>query len=130
MVDKRSLRSSKKDTQDTPAEDDQTKPTRTRSTRSRKAPSKKNEEQPSTTTSSTPPFSSTSQSEDVVMETDTPIAPEQAPKEDIEMKNADAQGGETKKEDAREDPAASTLASTFPSFMFLLLQFTNLLYSY
>jgi hypothetical protein len=117
MVDKRSLRSSKKDGQDTPAEEEKPKPTRTRSARSRKG---KNAEASSgteeSTTSANPPLA---QSEDVVMETENEVPPENKPaEEDVEMKNA----ADEKKEETKEDPTASPLTSTIPfSFISLLM---------
>ena len=117
MVDKRSLRSSKKDGQDTPAEEEKPKPTLTRSARSRKG---KNAEASSgteeSTTSANPPLA---QSEDVVMETENEVPPENKPaEEDVEMKNA----ADEKKEETKEDPTASPLTSTIPfSFISLLM---------
>ena len=73
MVDKRSLRSSKKDSQDPPAEEEKPKPTRTRSARSKKQPNKAQETRTSGTEEESitvlpAPTASPSQSEDVVME--------------------------------------------------------------
>lgn len=111
MVDKRSLRSSKKDSQDTPAEEEKPKPARTRSVRSRKG---KNTEASSGTEESTHP--SVAQSEDVVMETDNQGPAEDKPADgDVEMKNAAEDVKEEKKEEeTKEDPAASPLASNSP----------------
>jgi hypothetical protein len=108
MVDKRSLRSSKKDTQDTPAEDEKPKPTRTRSGRTRKAASKTQED---------PPATESIQSEDVVMETESVTVPEMT-NEDVEMKNADEEVKEETKEELpkeelpKEDPTASPITGT------------------
>ena len=110
MVDKRSLRSSKKDTQDTPAEEEKPKPTRTRSIRSRKG---KNTEASSGTEESTHP--PVAQSEDMAMETDNQGPAENKPADgDVEMKNAAEDVKEEKKEETKEDPAASPLASNYP----------------
>jgi hypothetical protein len=112
MVDKRSLRSSKKDSQDTPAEEEKPKPTRTRSARSRRG---KNVEASSgteeSTTSANPPLA---QSEDVVMETESEVPSENKPaEEDVEMKNVAEEVKEEKKDETKEDSAASPLTSTF-----------------
>ena len=122
MVDKRSLRSSKKDTQDTPEDEDKPKPTRTRSTRGRK-PSNKNQEANPATQESTPgpPAPSTTQSDDVVMETESEAAPEK-PNEDVEMKNVSDEGKEEKKDDVpNPDPTASPLSGIrFPQSLLTL----------
>jgi hypothetical protein len=117
MVDKRSLRSSKKDGQDAPAEEEKPKPTRTRSARSRKVKnagvSSGTEE---STTSANPPLA---QSEDVVMETENEVPPENKPaEEDVEMKNAAEDVKDEKKEETKEDPTASPLTSIIPFFIY------------
>jgi len=111
MVDKRSLRSSKKDGQDNPpGEEEKPKPTRTRSARSKK-PSNKNQDTTAASSteeessSSAPAVPLTTQSEDVVMQTEGDAAPEK-PNEDVEMKNADE---EAKDDVPKEDPTASPL---------------------
>lgn len=110
MVDKRSLRSSKKDTQDTPEDEEKPKPSRTRSTRGRKS-SNKNQEATQESTPA-PPAPSTTQSEDVVMETESEAAPEKT-NEDVEMKNVSDEGKEEKKDDVpKPDPTASPLSGT------------------
>jgi len=116
MVDKRSLRSSKKDTQDTPAEDEKPKPTRTRSARSRKG---KTAETSSGTEESTASAQALAgQSEDVVMETEIEVAREKKPgEEDVEMKNAADEGTTEKKAETKEDVAASPLSSIIPHSM-------------
>lgn len=107
MVDKRSLRSSKKDTQDTPAEEEKPKPTRTRSGRTRKTTGKSKEDTPATEDLS---GAQSTQSEDVVMETESVAALEKSNEEDVEMKNADDEGKDDKKEElAKEDPTASPI---------------------
>jgi hypothetical protein len=114
MVDKRSLRSSKKDA-DPPAEDDKPKPTRTRSARGKKA--KASDAQQTTTThdtvSSTAPSQSTA-SEDVVMQTDdTPEQPSDKAGEDVEMKdNAEDEGKDSGEAAPKEDAAPSPLTGT------------------
>jgi hypothetical protein len=111
MVDKRSLRSSKKDSQDTPAEDEKPKPTRTRSGRTRKAANKTQEDAPAP---------ESIQSEDVVMETESVAAPEKTNEEDVEMKNADEEvKEETKEELPKEDPIASPIAGIRVSLLLL-----------
>jgi hypothetical protein len=119
MVDKRSLRSSKKDGQDAPAEEEKPKPTRTRSARSRKG---KNAEVSSgteeSTTSANPPLA---QSEDVVMETENEVPLENKPaEEDVEMKNVAEDVKDEKKEETKEDPTASPLTSIIPFFHLLV----------
>jgi hypothetical protein len=107
MVDKRSLRSSKKDSQDTPADDEKPKPTRTRSGRTRKGTGKSKEDTPATEDLSA---AQSVQSEDVVMETESVTAPEKTNEEDVEMKNADEESkDETKEELPKEDPTASPI---------------------
>jgi hypothetical protein len=129
MVDKRSLRSSKKEGQETPAEEEKPKPTRTRSGRSRKAPSKSQkgtasvEEPTTTTTDATPAITQSEEiesSEDVIMETQGEAIPEKPNEnEDVEMKNAneEAKDGEeeTTKEAATEDSSASPLTGIIVS---------------
>ena len=111
MVDKRSLRSSKKDSQDAPAEEEKPKPTRTRSARSKKQSNKTQETgvtgiEEDCITVVPVPAASTTQSEDVVMENQGETVPEKS-NEDVEMKNATE---EEKKEDIpKEDPTASPL---------------------
>lgn len=113
MVDKRSLRSSKKDSQETPAEQDKPKPTRTRSTRSKKGSGKNQEttaagDEEAAAPTQTP---SVTQSEDIVMETESEAAPDK-PNEDVEMKNATEDVKEEKKDDVptvKEDPPPSPL---------------------
>ena len=121
MVDKRSLRSSKKETQETPAEQEQEqkpKPTRTRSGRSRK----KNEtasEEPSTSTSASGESGqvpSTTQSEDVVMATESVPTASEKGNDDVEMKGVET---DEKKDDVvppKEDTTASPLQSIIISF--------------
>ena len=106
MVDKRSLRSSKKETQETPAEDEKPKPTRTRSARSRKPASAKSQETSTSGTDDQAPPSI--QSEDVAMEMESVVADDKKANEDVEMKNVEAL------EEVKEDPTASPLAGTHP----------------
>jgi hypothetical protein len=106
MVDKRSLRSSKKDTQETPAEDDKPKPTRTRSARSRKPTSGKSQETTSTSGTDDSAAPPSNQSEDVVMETES-VAPEKGGDEDVEMKNSETV--EEHKDDVALSPFAGKL---------------------
>src|SRR5579859_3422388 len=105
MVDKKSLRSSKKDTNDPPKEDEKPKPTRTRSSRGRKP---KNADEPTSGTDETPQAPPSQQSEDVVMETESVSAPEKT-NEDVEMKTDDV--AEKKDDDVvpKEDTTASPL---------------------
>jgi flagella basal body P-ring formation protein FlgA len=118
MVDKRSLRSSKKDSQDAHAEEDKPKPTRTRSSRSRKASKKTEETSDELDTSSAPP--AVNQSEDVVMETESIAAAEKVNEDDdVEMKNVDGkeapdEANKSESESAQEDPVASPLTSEPP----------------
>jgi len=121
MVDKRSLRSSKKDAAEPPPEDEKPKPTRTRSARGKKAatpktsdtqapnaPTAANEDQAA---SAAP--SQSAQSDDVVMQTDPQAPPTDKASGDVEMENA---GEKTKEQgDApTEDPTASPVTSTLP----------------
>jgi hypothetical protein len=111
MVDKRSLRSSKKDTQDTPAEEEKPKPTRTKSGRStRKPASGKSQETASTSGTDDPAAPPSVQSEDVAMETESVAAEKGA--EDVEMKNVEPL--EEEKEDASASPLTSTFAARCP----------------
>jgi len=128
MVDKRSLRSSKKDTQETPAEQQQDqkqpKPTRTRSGRSRKVTTNKTQDTETTPAAeegqqqdSAAAAASTSaapQSEDIVMETESVATAPEKGSEDIEMKNADEH--QSKTEEKKEDTTPSPLTST-PTFI-------------
>jgi hypothetical protein len=116
MVDKRSLRSSKKDGQDTPAEEEKPKPTRTRSARRKGKNAEVSSGTEESTTSANPPLA---QSEDVVMETENEVPPENKPaEEDVEMKNAAEDVKDEKKEETKEDPAASPLTSIIPLFIY------------
>src|SRR5271154_4132298 len=133
MVDKRSLRSSKKDQDDTPVEEEKPKPTRTRSARSRKASSKNAESTPSEAEDSAPPTTTeTTQPEDIVMETAEPEPAAEKLNEDVEMKNGDDASKEEKKEgdEPKEDPTASPLTSNrvqiFISLMRILVIKQNL----
>lgn len=114
MVDKRSLRSSKKDSQDTPAaEEEKPKPTRTRSKKTKKQETTASgTEEESTSVPAGAP-----QSEDVVMQTDPDgaAAPEKANEEDVEMKNADEEAKEAEEEVPKEDPTASPLTRMLAS---------------
>lgn len=129
MVDKRSLRSSKKDADAPPADDDKPKPARTRSARSKK--SKASDAAQSATThdavSSTAPSQSTP-SEDVVMQTDeTPEQPSDRAGEDVEMKDKDedeGKDGATAKEDAAPSPLAGTTRLPLGLIGFLVLGLT------
>ena len=110
MVDKRSLRSSKKDSQDAPAEEEKPKPTRTRSARSRKG--KNAETSSGTEESTTSAQAPVVQSEDVVMETENEAPAENKPaEEDVEMKNLAEDETMEKKDATEEDPTASPLTS-------------------
>jgi hypothetical protein len=137
MVDKRSLRSSKKDSQDPPAEEEKPKPTRTRSTRSKKQPNKTQETETSgiegeSITVLPGPAASTSQSEDVVMENQSETVPEKS-NEDVEMKNATEEVKEEqgKKEEApKEDQTTSPLTGNRVVRILTNNQLSNRIYSY
>jgi len=105
MVDKRSLRSSKKDAAELPPEDEKPKPTRTRSARGKKAADQAASAAPS----------QSAQSDDVVMQTDPQAPTTDKASEDVEMENA---GEKTKEQgDApSEDPTPSPVTSTLPPF--------------
>ena len=127
MVDKRSLRSSKKDAAEPPPEGDKPKPTRTRSARGKKAAAAKtndtqaqNAANEDHTVSATP--SQSAQSDDVVMQTDPQAPTTGKASEDVEMENA---GEETNKQDnvPNEDLATSPVTSTLSFSLPLLFEF-------
>lgn len=114
MVNKRSLRSSKKDGGDAPAEEEEKpKPTRSRSVRGRKTKGGQEDMSGTDETPAAPP----SQSEDVVMETESVSAHEKT-SEDVEMKIADEDGSAEKKNDeTNEDTTASPLTGLHRQFI-------------
>jgi hypothetical protein len=137
MVDKRSLRSSKKDSQDPPVEEEKPKPTRTRSARSKKQSNKTQDTGASGTEEESitvlpAPAASTSQSEDVVMENQGETVPEKS-NEDVEMKNAaeEAKEEEGKKEEPpKDDPFASPLTGNRVIRILSNDQLSSRIYSY
>jgi len=120
MVDKRSLRSSKKDAAELPPEDEKPKPTRTRSARGKKAATAKTSDSeapsaPAADQAASAAPSQSAQSDDVVMQTDPQAPTTDKASEDVEMENA---GEKTKEQgDApSEDPTPSPVTSTLPPF--------------
>ena len=105
MVDKRSLRSSKKDSQDAGAEEEKSKqPTRQRSTRSRKTKT-----QPETPLNESPAPTG-NPSEEIGVQVQHVV-----PNDDVEMKTAEEETKEDKADEAEpvEDPKAAVIASLF-----------------
>jgi hypothetical protein len=110
MVDKRSLRSSKKDSQDAGAEEDEKskQPSRQRSTRSRKTKT-----QPETPSNESPgPLSNPS--DEIVVEAQPVLPAPDHSNEDVEMKTAEEGSKEEKPEESVEpveDPKAAVITS-------------------
>ena len=108
MVDKRSLRSSKKDNQETPAEDEKSskQPARKASTRSRKT--KTQPETPSTTESPAP---TGNPSDEIIVESTNALPDPGRSNEDIEMKTGeeDAKEEKVEKPETVEDPKVAVI---------------------
>jgi len=109
MVDKRSLRSSKKDTQDAGAEEDKSKqqPTRQRSTRTRKT--KTQPETPSTES----PAPTSNPSDEIVVEVENVLPTPDHSNEDVEMKTGEEETKDEKIEEPEvvEDPKVAVITS-------------------